>query len=63
MDTPYKALNLILNNSESLQETIDEIEYLNERRKILTKEFVAEALDFVNPENNIIFFESSEIEH
>jgi single-stranded-DNA-specific exonuclease len=29
----------------------------------LTKEFVAEALDFVNPENNIIFFESSEIEH
>lgn len=63
MDTPYKALNLILNNSDSLQETIDEIEYLNERRKILTKEFVAEALDFVNPENNIIFFESSEIEH
>lgn len=63
MDTPYKALNLILNNSDSLQETIDEIEYLNERRKILTKDFVAEALDFVNPENNIIFFESSEIEH
>ncbi|MDD5213514.1 MAG: single-stranded-DNA-specific exonuclease RecJ [Candidatus Gracilibacteria bacterium] len=63
MDTPYKALNLILNNSDSLQETIDEIEYLNEKRKVLTKDFVAEALDFVNPENNIIFFESSEIEH
>lgn len=63
MDTPYKALNLILNNSDSLQETIDEIEHLNERRKILTKDFVAEALDFVNPENNIIFFESSDIEH
>lgn len=63
MDTPYKALNLILNNSDTLQDTIDEIEFLNEKRKILTKSFIEDALQKVTLTDNIIFYESREIEH
>ena len=44
MDTPYKAVNLILNNEDSVEVTIRDIEKLNEERKYLTKEFVQEAL-------------------
>lgn len=63
MDTPYKALNLILNNWDSLEETINEIEYLNEKRKTSTKIFLEKALENVNIKDNIIFYHSSEIEH
>ena len=63
MDTPYKAVNLILNNWDSVEKTISEIEKLNEKRKYFTKEFVTDALNKVNTENNIIFYISPAIEH
>ncbi|MBB1564804.1 single-stranded-DNA-specific exonuclease RecJ [Candidatus Gracilibacteria bacterium] len=63
MDTPYKAVNLILNNGDSVEKTISEIEKLNEKRKYFTKEFVTDALNKVNTENNIIFYVSPAIEH
>lgn len=63
MDTPYKAVNLILNNGKTLPETLREIESLNELRKSKTQEFVEYALQDVNPENNIIFYHSEDIEH
>ena len=63
MDTPYKAVNLILNNWDSVDKTISEIEKLNEKRKYFTKEFVNDALNKVNTENNIIFYISPAIEH
>lgn len=63
MDTPYKAVNLILNNSETLEETLRDIEMLNEKRKMMTKQFVEQALESVNREDNILFYESAEIEH
>jgi len=44
MDTPYKAVNLILNNSDSIGKTLNEIEMLNEKRKALTRDFTEEAL-------------------
>jgi hypothetical protein len=44
MDTPYKALNLILNNSDSVNHTLNEIEMLNDKRKVLTKDFTEDAL-------------------
>lgn len=63
MDSPYKAVNLILNNWESVNRNIMEIEKLNERRKYLTKEFYEDALLKVNSKDNIIFYISPAIEH
>jgi single-stranded-DNA-specific exonuclease len=63
MDSPYKAVNLILNNSDWVYDTISEIEVLNEKRKALTKDFVEEALKNVNRNDNIIFYDSDKIEH
>lgn len=63
MDSPYKAVNLILNNWDTLNKTIWEIEKLNETRKYLTKEFVNDALNKINKNDNIIFYISPAIEH
>jgi len=63
MDTPYKAVNLILNNGETLNKTLIDIEQLNEKRKFLTKQFVDEALEKVNRRDNILFYYSTAIEH
>lgn len=63
MDSPYKAVNLILNNWNSIDKTISEIEKLNDKRKYFTKEFVNDALNRVNKDDNIIFYISPAIEH
>ena len=63
MDSPYKAVNLILNNWESLNKTLAEIEGLNEKRKFLTKQFVDEALVTVNKKDNMLFYYSTAIDH
>lgn len=63
LDTPYKAVNLILNNSDKIDEIIYEIEEINNKRKDLTKVFYEDALTKINETNNIIFYDSREIEH
>ncbi len=63
LDTPYKAVNLLLNNSDSVYQTISEIESLNEHRKFLTRQFTEEAMEKVNPKDNILFYYSPAIEH
>ncbi len=63
MDTPYKALNLILNSWVSLNNTIREVEKLNEQRKYLSKQFFMEAVDKVDINDNILFYISPAIEH
>ena len=63
MDSPYKAVNLILNNGETLEKTLHEIENLNEQRKFQTKMFVEEALQKVNMKDNLLFYYSPAIEH
>ena len=63
MDTPYKAVNLILNNSDGVDKTIADIEKLNEQRKFLTKQFNEDALWKVNRDDNLLFYISPAIEH
>lgn len=63
MDTPYKAVNLILNNSDTINKTLHDIEVLNEKRKVLTRDFTEDALWKVKREDNLLFYISPAIEH
>lgn len=63
LDTPYKAVNLILNNSDKIDWIIEEIENINNKRKELTKLFYEDALEKIDREKNIIFYDSEKIEH
>ena len=63
MDSPYKAVNLILNNWETLEQTIREIEELNEKRKYVTRQFFDDALERIDNKNNLLFYISKDIEH
>jgi len=63
MDTPYKAVNLILNNSDSVEVTLREIESLNDKRKFLTKQFNEDAEIKINKSDNLLFYISHDIPH
>lgn len=63
MDTPYLAVNLLLNNWPTLENTLKEIEDLNNQRKLLTKQFTEEAMSNIDRNNNLIFYHSTEITH
>lgn len=63
MDTPYKAVNLLLNQEDSVIETLEEIERLNDKRRKLTHMFFEEALENINTSDNLIFYHSPKIEH
>ncbi|MDQ7009619.1 MAG: single-stranded-DNA-specific exonuclease RecJ [Candidatus Gracilibacteria bacterium] len=63
MDTPYLAVNLLLNNGPTLEATLREIEDLNNQRKLLTKQFMEDAMSKIDKSNNLIFYDSSEITH
>ena len=63
MDTPYKAVNLILNQSDSVEKTLREIEQLNEKRKFLTKQFLQEAESKINKQDNLLFYISKDVPH
>ncbi len=63
MDTPYKAVNLLLNNGDTLDQTLIDIEMLNEKRKLLTGEFVDRALESIDPSDNILIYDCPDIEH
>ena len=63
MDTPYKAVNLILNNGATLPQTLREIEMLNDLRKAKSQECTEEALGAVDPTQNILIYHSADISH
>jgi len=63
MDCPLKAVNLILNQSDSVEKTLRDIEELNEKRKFLTKQFIEEAENKINIDDNLIFYVSKDIPH
>lgn len=63
MDSPYKAVNLILNNSSTINQTIIEIEKLNNLRKGHTKVYVEEAVWKIDRNDNLLIYESKDIEH
>jgi hypothetical protein len=44
LDSPYKAVNLILNNGDTVFQNVSEISKLNENRKYLTEQFYKDAL-------------------
>jgi len=63
MDCPTKAVNLILNQADSVEKTLREIEELNEKRKFLTKQFIEDSEIKINKEDNLIFYISKDIPH
>jgi single-stranded-DNA-specific exonuclease len=63
MADPYKAVNLILNQEESVHTTLEELEKLNEKRRKLTYKFFDEALSQIKNDDNILFYDSPNIEH
>ena len=63
LDSATKAVNLILNNWDKIDEIIEDIENINNKRKDLTKLFYEDALENIDTNNNIIFYHSEKIEH
>ncbi len=63
LDSPYMAVNLLLNNEDSVNSTLNQIEMLNEKRKVLTRDFTEDALWKVKREDNLLFYVSPAIEH
>jgi single-stranded DNA-specific DHH superfamily exonuclease len=63
MDSPYKALKVLLASEENLDELMDEIEDFNTKRKVSTLKFLDHALTQVDETKNIIFYDSTSIEH
>jgi single-stranded-DNA-specific exonuclease len=63
MDTPYKALHLILNQDNSVVEVLEDIENLNDKRRKLTHKFFDEAVEKINKKDNILFYHTHDIEH
>lgn len=63
MDSPYKAVNLILNNWDKLNSNLSEIEKLNEKRKYETSKFYKDAEEKINHKDNILFYISPAINH
>lgn len=63
MDSPYKALKALLAWEENIDEILSEIEDLNTKRKTSSQKFFETAKKNINLKNEIIFFNSEEIEH
>ena len=63
MDTPYKALSLLLAGEDRVDELLSDIETLNAKRKSSCEHFLIHALGQVNQNDPILFYESDSIEH
>ena len=63
MDSPYKALSLLLAGEDKLDPILAELEDLNSKRKTTTEHFIKHALEVVDRDKGILFYDSSDIEH
>ena len=63
MDTPYKALQMLLAGEDRLDEIMAEIEDLNAKRKTATEKFAKEALSSIDETKPILLYDSTQIEH
>lgn len=63
LDSPYKAVNVILNNGTTLEESLSEIEKLNNDRKEKTKNSYVQALSVIDTSHNIILYTAKDIHH
>lgn len=63
MWSAYQAVNLILNNEDSVNKTLREVEQLNDLRKHETKIFTEDAMSKIRREDNLLFYVSRDIPH
>jgi single-stranded-DNA-specific exonuclease len=63
MDTPYKALQMLLAAEDRLDEVMADIEDMNTKRKTATEKFASQALANVDENKNILIYDSTEVEH
>jgi len=63
MDSPYKALTLLLAAEDRLDPILEEIENLNTKRKTTTEYFIKHAMEVVDRDCPILFYDSTDIEH
>jgi single-stranded-DNA-specific exonuclease len=63
MDSPYKALNLLLATEDRLDPILEEIEFLNTKRKTTTEYFIKHAMEVVDRDAPILFYDSIDIGH
>lgn len=63
MDSPYKALALLLAGEDKLDPILAELEDLNTKRKTTTEHFIKHALEVVDRDKGILFYDSTDIEH
>ncbi len=63
MDTPLTALRWLLASEDRCDEFLTEIEALNTKRQEVVKHFSEKALGQANPEDGILFYRDSELEH
>lgn len=63
MDTPYKALRVLLAWEDNLEEALEEIENLNTKRKTSTEKFILRANGSINAKSSVIIYDSNEIWH
>ncbi|MDQ7023595.1 MAG: hypothetical protein Q9M97_08950 [Candidatus Gracilibacteria bacterium] len=59
MDASHLVGNLLLNGLTNIVPTLREIEDLNNQRKLLTKQFMEDAMSKIDKSNNLIFCEGS----
>ena len=63
MWSAYQAVNLILNNEDSVNKTLREVEQLNDLRKHETKIFTEDAMSKIRKEDNLLFYVSRDVPH
>jgi len=63
MDSPYKALSLLLAGEDKLDPILAELEDLNSKRKTTTEHFIKHAMEVVDRDKGILFYDSTDIEH
>ena len=63
MDSPYKALSMLLAWEDRMDDILWELESLNTKRKLTTEYFITHALEVVDRDRHILFYDSTDIEH
>jgi single-stranded-DNA-specific exonuclease len=63
MDSPLKALHWLLANDEHVDDWLEEVESLNDKRQEAVKKFSEDALMTVDPSAPILFYTHEDLEH
>jgi len=63
MDTPLTALHWLLASDERSDNFFSELEHLNESRREVTERYFHDALEAIDTESPILFYDSENLEH